>query len=128
MNKTQASYNEAMLYRRAMATRHESAHLYCMPITFEGIVKELYNGKKYITPAAMCGLLDCDMFELMAAVEQHKRAIGNLLRDGNYGNCNYEVHADDKIYLQGWINFLSLPCFSDSLEAKKAIRLINEVA
>lgn len=126
MNKSQASYMEARLVDRAMAARRESNHLYCMPITFKGMVKELHNGEKYITPASMSMLLDCDMFELMNAVSLHKVAIGDFIFDGNYGNCNYEVHANDKVRLQGWINFLSLPCYSDSLEASEAIRLISE--
>ena len=68
------------------------------------------------------------MIDLMTALEKHKRAIGSLLHDGNYGNCNYEVHAMDKVYLQGWLNFLSLQCFDDSLEAKEAIWLIKSCA
>ena len=125
MTQSYSSYCDAVLYNRAMSARHEEAHLFTMDITFEAALKKLYNSKKYITPAGMAGLLDCDMFELMEALEQHKRAIGSMLRDGNYGNRNYEVHAVDKVYLQGWINFLSLKCFSDSREAKRALELLK---
>jgi hypothetical protein len=115
-----------MLYNRAMAARTEEAHLFCLNITVEDSIKELYNGKKYITPAGMSIILNCDMFELMEALEQHKRAIGRMLLDGDYGNSNYEVHAGDKVYLQGWINFLSLKCFSDSREAVEVVKLLKE--
>ena len=127
MTQSYSSYCDAVLYNRAMSgARHEEAHLFTMDITFEAALKKMYNGKKYITPAGMAGLLDCDMFELMDVVEQHKRSIDTkLLRVGNYGNCNYEVHASDKVYLQGWINFLSLPCYSDSREVKRALELLK---
>ena len=131
MNKTYASYVEAALLNRAMAARHESNHLHCMSIIFEGFLdNKLYNGERYITPVQMAGLLDCDTKELCEAVSKHKRAIYDINRkwllSNNYGNANFEVSYTDKIYFQGWINFLSLPCYADSLEAKKAVKLMTD--
>lgn len=119
------SYATAALYNRAMAARHDSAKLHCMDIEIESSIKSLYNGEKYITPAAMSIILDCTCSDLFNALSEHKRAIGKLLLDGNYGNCNYEVHAGDCVKLQGWVNFLSLPCFADSAEAAKAVEIIS---
>lgn len=132
MNKTYASYVEAALLNRAMAARRESNHLHCMYITFEGFEEDnkMYNGKRYITPVQMANLLDCKTEDLCKALEQHKRAIYEInksfLTNGNYGNRNFVVSYRDKVYYQGWINFLSLPCYADSLEAKEAIRLMED--
>ena len=85
-------------------------------------------GKKYMMPVMMSILLECDTMDLCAAIEKHKRSIGTkLLLVGNYGNANYKCNPNDKVYLQGWINFLSLPCFDDSYEAKKMVELLKEV-
>lgn len=131
MSKSYNSYVEASLLNRAMAARRESNHLFCMPIIFEGFLdNKLYNGERYITPVQMAGLLDCDTKELCEAMSKHKRAIYDINRSwllsNNYGNANFEVSYTDKIYFQGWINFLSLPCFADSLEAKKAVKLMTD--
>ena len=83
-------------------------------------------GKKYITPHHMSAILHCNMYDLMWALEQHKRALPtDMLCCGNYGNCNYVVQPEDKVYYQGWINFLSLKCFSDSKEAKVVADILN---
>ena len=85
-------------------------------------------GKKYMRPVMMSVLLNCDVIDLCAAIEKHKRSIGaGLLLVGNYGNANYQCNPVDKVYLQGWINFLSLPCFNDSYEAKKMVEILKEV-
>ncbi|MBR6289206.1 MAG: hypothetical protein IKR19_07725 [Acholeplasmatales bacterium] len=125
MNKSYQSYIEKRTIDRAMTARAEDARVFCVPIAIEDSIKDCC-GKKYINPAAMASILGCDMFELMSALEQHKRAIGELLLDGNYGNANYEVHASDKVYLQGWINFLGLDCFSDSREAVAVVAALKE--
>ena len=126
MNKSYLNYTEKVLIDRAFAARREDARIYCMKYAVEDCVKTSM-GNKYVTPAAMSCILGCDMFDLMGALKQHKIAIGKLLLDGNYGNANYEVHAADKIKIQGWINFLGLPCFEDSREAKEAVKILSDL-
>lgn len=79
--------------------------------TIKSGVNVLYNGKKYITPSKMASILECENHSLCAAIEKHKRYLGNLdpqlLLVGNYGNANYKCNSEDLVYIQGWINFLS---------------------
>lgn len=117
--------NNSRVLQRAMANRVESARLFCIPMEIEDSIKECC-GYNYITPASMSIILSCDMFDLMSALEQHKRAIGKMLLDGNYGNANYTVHANDRIRINGWIDFLDLDCFSDSREANLVVSLLKE--
>jgi hypothetical protein len=126
MSKYYQSYLEKKMLDRTFASRRENACVFCIPLNIENSIKEC-EGSKYINPASMSIILDCDMFELMSALEEHKRAIGKLLLDGNYGNANYEVHADDHVKLQGWINFLSLDCFSDSREATAVVSELKNI-
>lgn len=125
MNKNYESYLERKIMDRAFANRAEDNRIFCIPIDIEDSIKDCC-GNKYITPAAMAAILGCDIIELLAALESHKRSIGKMLLDGNYGNANFEAHAEDKVRLQGWINFLSLDCFSDSREARTVIASIKE--
>ena len=113
------------IIKAAMRARRERNNLRTLPISFKVALKEDIRGK-YITPAAMAILLDCDFHDLCEALSMHKKAIGKMLYDQNYGNCNYVTNAVDAVKLQGWINFLSLPCFEDSLEAKEVVRLAKE--
>ena len=127
MTKTYDSYVQAALLNRARAARAEDNHLFCMDICIEAAIKERFDGVKYITPAGMALCLNCNTAELCAALEQHKRSIPReFILNGNYGNANYAVNYSDHVKLQGWINFLSLPCFSDSREAAKVVEFLKE--
>ena len=127
MNKTYGSYIKAALLNRALAARREKTTLYFIEWGINNAIKTTYTGKKYITPVSMALTLDCETNDLCEALKMHKIAIGDLLLDGNYGNCNYNVSYTDKVYLQGWINFLSLPCYADSAEAKEAVRVLKNI-
>lgn len=124
------SYQQAALYRRAMAARSEEARRFCIPMNVECSIRSLYNGENYINPAAMAIILGCDMFELMEALSKHKRYLATVDISclDKYGNRNFEVHAKDMTSLQGWINFLSLDCFSDSLEAKIVVDCLKKAS
>ena len=124
MNKSYQSYLEAKLLRRAIAARLGDPHVNALKYIVKA--KALYNGEKYITPCTMALYLKCNLDDLCIAVAKHKRAIGKLLFDGNYGNANYIVSIEDKIRLQGWINFLSNEGFKDSDEAQEIIRILKE--
>lgn len=115
MNKSYQSYIEKRIIDSIVAGSDDD-RAFCIPITIGLSIKD-YCGKKYIAPAAMASILGCDMFDLMSALEQYKRAIGNVI---------YEVHAIDEVYLQDWINFFGLDCFSDFREAVAVVAALKE--
>ena len=121
------SYCEAALYRRAMAARMEDANIFCIKKFFTEDI-EVVSNRKYVTPVKMALHLRCKTSELCEALSKHKRHLANIdanLLD-NYGNRNFVVSYSDKVYVQGWINFLSLDCFSDSREAKAVVEVLRK--
>ncbi len=134
MTNSYASYLGAALYNRAMAARRESTRLYFIELEIKDSIKETVsidgNVRKYINPVSMGIILGCNCHDLYVAIENHKRHLATIDESwlDNYGNRNFKCDPRDRVYIQGWINFLSLECFSDSLEAKEAVRVLKEVA
>ena len=79
-------------------------------------VETLYNGRKYIRPVAAAVALKCDLGDLLKALSKHKKAVcrtyGTNALD-KYGNKNFIISPQDKIYLDGWASFFR--CFDDDL-------------
>jgi len=117
-----------IIIRRAMAARHEDTWMSTLPERVEWMIETLYNGRKYIRPIRMAIIMECDVTELCNAMSDHKCNLPTeMLLMGNYGNCNYTCHYNDKVYLQGWINFLSLPCFNDQSYAAPVVKVLKDV-
>ena len=81
-----------------------------------GSVEMLYDGRKYIRPAAAAVALRCDLSDLLNALSSHKKAVYKNYGASalaKYGNLNFNAHAQDSVYLDGWVSFFR--CFKDDM-------------